>query len=261
MNLPVDRPGETRSANVTLSIGGNSIELELAVPAGPVRPAQLLPVLQSLTNAVVEIATDAVEAEGKRISCQAGCGACCRQLVPISEVEAEQIAELVENLPQPRRSEIRGRFAEAEQRLAAAGMLDALSNTARLDEESLKSLGMDYFRLGIPCPFLEQESCSIHPDRPLACREYLVTSPAEHCREPSADKIEQVPIPVKISRALLRFELSAGARMVRWTPLSLAPQWAKAHPPGPPRYNGPELVREIFQHLNRPDSAPRELES
>jgi Fe-S-cluster containining protein len=36
----------------------------------------------------------------------------------------------------------------------------------------------------MPCPFLEDESCSIHPDRPLVCREYLVTSPAELCAGP-----------------------------------------------------------------------------
>jgi hypothetical protein len=164
MDSPVNQLGETRTANVKLSIGGNSIEMQLSVPAGPVRPAQLLPVLQSLTNAVVEIATDAVEAEGKRISCQAGCGACCRQLVPISEVEAGHIAELVENLPEP----------------------------------------------------------------------------------------------VKISRGLLRFELSAGQRVVDWVPLSLAPRWAKSHPPGPPRYTGPELVQEIFQHLTGQNTAPAE---
>ena len=258
MDSPAGRSAETRTANVKLSIGGNSIEMQLSVPAGPVRPAQLLPVLQSLTNAVVEIATDAVEAEGKRISCQAGCGACCRQLVPISEVEAGHIAELVENLPEPRRSEIRARFAEAEERIAAAGMLEGLSNTQSLEEGGLQALGMDYFRLGIPCPFLEQESCSIHPDRPLSCREYLVTSPAEHCREPSAATIDQVPIPVKISRGLLRFELSAGQRVVDWVPLSLAPRWAKSHPPGPPRYAGPELVQEIFQHLTGQNTAPAE---
>ncbi|HEY5241787.1 MAG TPA: YkgJ family cysteine cluster protein [Polyangiaceae bacterium] len=28
----------------------------------------------------------------------------------------------------------------------------------------------------VSCPFLEEESCSIHPDRPPICREYLVTS-------------------------------------------------------------------------------------
>jgi hypothetical protein len=33
-----------------------------------------------------------------------------------------------------------------------------------------------YFLQGVACPFLEAESCGIHPDRPLACREYLVTS-------------------------------------------------------------------------------------
>ncbi len=41
-----------------------------------------------------------------------------------------------------------------------------------------------YFHLGIACPFLEDESCSIHADRPISCREYLVTSPAVNCADP-----------------------------------------------------------------------------
>ena len=41
----------------------------------------------------------------------------------------------------------------------------------------MRILGREYFQLGIPCPFLEEESCSIYHDRPITCREYLVTSP------------------------------------------------------------------------------------
>ena len=45
---------------------------------------------QGLVNAVVA----AAEA-GKAISCRKGCGACCRQLVPISRTEAERLLSTV----------------------------------------------------------------------------------------------------------------------------------------------------------------------
>ncbi|MEO8777051.1 MAG: YkgJ family cysteine cluster protein [Rhodanobacter sp.] len=49
-------------------------------------------------------------------------------------------------------------------------MLDRLREPARTDEVSHRQLGIDYLRQGVACPFLEQESCSIYDERPLACR-------------------------------------------------------------------------------------------
>ena len=59
-------------------------------------------------NAVVA----AAEA-GKAISCHKGCGACCRQLVPISRTEGERLVTLVDAMPEPRRAAVLARFADA----------------------------------------------------------------------------------------------------------------------------------------------------
>lgn len=241
--------GVTRSASLKMSIAGRPIEMQLDVPLGPTKPRQLVPLLQWLTNEVVDIACEQLTAEGKAISCRAGCGACCRQLVPISQAEAYRIAELVERLPEPRRGEIRRRFEAVRERLAAAGLLERLGDPLTANEGGWHETGMDYFRLGIPCPFLEDESCSIHPDRPLSCREYLVTSPAEHCRQPTAQTVEKVALPVKISGALLRLERGEREGLVPWVPLSMAPQWVEQHPEPPPRHSGPELMDEVFSRI------------
>jgi Fe-S-cluster containining protein len=81
---------------------------------------------------------------------------------------------------------------------------------------------MEYFSKGIPCPFLEDESCSIHENRPLICRQYLVTSPASHCRKPSAETISRVPLAADVLRALIRIEAQDQDRP-RFVPLVLAP--------------------------------------
>jgi len=247
--LDTDKPCATRSASLKMSIAGRPIEMEVQVPEGPAKPRQLLPLLQWLTNEVVDVACGQVAGEGKAISCRAGCGACCRQLVPVAPAEAYRLADLVERLPEPRRGEVRRRFHEAERRLAAAGLLERLAEPKSLPEDSLHATGMEYFRLGIPCPFLEDESCSIHPDRPLSCREYLVTSPAEHCRRPTANTVEKVTLPIKISSSLLRLERGADEGLVPWAPLSLAPRWVENHPEPPPRHIGRELLDEVFSRI------------
>ena len=65
----------------------------------PIALKEMLPLFFSFADAVMSTAANGVEQSGEKISCKKGCGACCRQLVPISETEAHWIAELVDRLP------------------------------------------------------------------------------------------------------------------------------------------------------------------
>jgi Fe-S-cluster containining protein len=243
------------TAHLEMSIAGAPLAIDLTIPTSSTRLIDILPVFQSLADVVVGTVAEAVEASGERISCKAGCGACCRQLVPISEVEARRIRDLVESLPEPRRSQIRQRFAEARRKLEAAGLLAPLLHPERIKNADRLPLGLNYFHQQIPCPFLENESCSIHPDRPIACREYLVTSPAEHCANPSAETVRCVKMPRSIWALLARFDpVDPSAELLRWVPLIVAPEWADAHPDEPPPRPAPEWLSEAIGHLAKPAS-------
>jgi Fe-S-cluster containining protein len=248
------------TANVELSGPDWRLCTRLTVPAGPTQVRELLPLVQSLADAVVGAGVRTAEEGGETVSCKKGCGACCRQLVPVAEVEARRLRDLVEGLPEPRRSHVRARFAEARRRLEQAGLLEKLLRREQWAEDERQPVGLDYFRQGVPCPFLEEESCSIYRDRPVACREYLVTSPAENCARPSAESVRCVRLPLKVSGALNRMDpVPPAARFVRWVPLVLALEWADVHPDEPPPRPGPELLREFFGHLTgrqAPGAAP-----
>ncbi len=198
-----------------------------AVAAAPVAPQVLLPALRALVAEVAGAAVAEVEAQGRQVSCAAGCGACCRQLVPISDVEAQAIADLVERLPPDRRATVTARFAEAERRIAAWQPLDSLLD-ADIDappDEQLR-IAAGYFRLGIPCPFLEDESCSIYPDRPLLCREYLVTSPAAHCARQYELRTDSVRL-TRPSWSLARLASDETPPQPTYVPLTLALHWQR----------------------------------
>jgi Fe-S-cluster containining protein len=238
------------TGNVDLKVGVYRLKANLTVPAGPTSLRMMLPVIQGFANGLVDVAVKSIEDKGKTISCKAGCGACCRQLVPISETEARAIAHLIETMPEQRRTEIRQRFAAARQRLQEAGLLDKLLQHDDWTDKEFRAMGLDYFHLGIPCPFLEDESCSIHPERPITCREYLVTSPAENCAAPTATSIDCVPLAGKVWTALARLDEAApGARFLRWVPLILAPEWAAEHRDEQPPRPGPEWLNELFTKL------------
>jgi Fe-S-cluster containining protein len=245
---------ETVSADVALRIGDRKLQAKFSVPVGQTHLIELLPLAQNLANAIVSAAEEDVIEQGETISCKKGCGACCRQLVPISQVEARRIRDLVEEMPETRRTEIRERFAQARARLQESGVLAQLESREQWAPDGVEKIGMEYFRLGIACPFLEEESCSIHLDRPITCREYLATTPAEYCAQPTRETVRTARIPLKVWTAVARFDrVTPGERFIRWVPLVLAPQWADEHPDEAPPRPGPELLKELFEHLTGKD--------
>jgi Fe-S-cluster containining protein len=237
------------TATVKLNVSGAQLEMDITVPSGLTKPGRMLPIFQSLAEALVGVGVREAEAEGRSISCKAGCGACCRQLVPLSEMEAQQLIELLESLPEPRRTEVRARFDAAYERLRDGGLLEKLEYPERFQLGEMMEFGIEYFRQGIACPFLEAESCSIHPERPIACREYLVTSAPEHCANPTIETVEGVEIPGKVSIALCRLTQDPTKTFIPWVPLILAPRWVAAHPVEMPPRKGTELLSEVFSRL------------
>jgi len=249
-------PTEFAAVDVTLSTPDWEMNATVAVPVGPTPVAALLPLAQRLSDQVVSFTEQALARQGKSISCKKGCGACCRQLVPISEVEARRIRDLVAGLPEPRRSEIHARFADARRRLSDAGLLNRLLHPEEWTPAAYASLAAHYFQGKLACPFLDEESCSIHPDRPLTCREYLVTSPAENCAQPTPETIDRVRLPLKVVNAVARLNVPPTRPFLEsWVPLVLAPEWADAHPDESPLRSGREWLRELFEHLYDKDTA------
>lgn len=221
------------TATLRLAVGALRIAHPITVPSGPVPAADVVPALQGLVNAVVT----AAEA-GQAISCRKGCGACCRQLVPVSRTEGERLLQLVAALPEARRRTLAARFEAAEAAIDAAGLKTP-------DGRSDRDLSTAYFALGVPCPFLEDESCSIHPDRPLVCREYLVTSPATLCSGPAQEGVTPVAVP-KVSMAARGLQEDGDG----WFPLALLMDWSRRRPREGQKRSGPEWVQRFLRGLS-----------
>ncbi|HEX2757089.1 MAG TPA: YkgJ family cysteine cluster protein, partial [Thermoanaerobaculia bacterium] len=142
------------------------------------------------------------------------------------------------------------RFERARECLAEADFLSKLDNPQSFLESEIDAFGLAYFRLGIPCPFLEEESCSIYADRPIVCREYLVTSPAANCADPKSGTIDQVELPGKVWTALARAGTTGPpALFIPWVPLVIAPGWASAHPDASEPRPAEEMLRSVFGEL------------
>lgn len=241
------------TGNVRIKIGGQPLDLQMTVPAKPVKPQRMLPIFRQMTDAFVGMSEQVVKGAGGVISCRKGCAACCRQAIPLSEIEAYQITEMVEAMPEPSRTEIKKRFETAWHHFADIGWFERLDETFKLPPEKRNNIVVEYFNEKIDCPFLEDECCSIHQMRPLACREYMVTSPAENCSHLSAETVRMVELPVKTSDTVRKISNSAelNSATANFVPLVLALEWAKRKSDEFPEKTGEKWMADFFRNLTQ----------
>lgn len=239
------------TGQMQLQVDDVCVEMNLTVQANRVKPQRMLPVFQQITNVYVEIGVAATASEGKTVSCKKGCGACCRHFVAVTEVEAYNIAELVEKMPEQQRRTVEERFDKALTHFTENKWIEKFNNCTEYYDANTLKLFSDYFKEGIPCPFLVNESCSIHDERPLTCREYLVTSPAENCANPTRESIDLVKLPVRPMGNVLGLAQEKPVNGLNVIPLIMALEYAAANPNAFPEKTGEDWITEFLQNTTK----------
>jgi Fe-S-cluster containining protein len=220
------------------------LDLSIATPAGPVTATvevstgfvpvtQIVPLLRRLGQQAQALEQQRTTATSQAISCTKGCAACCRMLVPVSVPEAFALRDMVATLPESRRTSIHRALAGTAARLEQAGLLAQLQQVAETDrpitDDMMEPINRAYYALKLPCPFLENEACSIYEDRPAACRELLVTSPADWCQDMVNKPVRAIPVPLRVSTILGLLWSDLSSSQPRLIPLPLALDWAERH--------------------------------
>jgi len=130
-----------------MSAPATGVTGRLSFPQDEQRQPWLAPLLEAYHLIDLGVAEGVARAarQGRRLACAKGCAACCRAhlTIPVYPLELVGIYWYVtERLEEPVRSRLK-----AQLRAHVSGA---------------------------PCPFLVDEACSIHPLRPMACRQFNV---------------------------------------------------------------------------------------
>ncbi len=218
---------------VALNTPAGRLTTAIDVPTGLIPITAIVPVTRRLGEEAAQLeAQQAIEA-GQTISCKMGCAACCRMLVPLSPPEAFSLREYVEQLPNDRRSLLLNRLSDAKDQLTRAGLWAQLNDVAEaskpMPDEALDPINRAYYALRIPCPYLEDEMCSIYEARPAACRDLLVTSPAELCQDLTQNPVLPLPVSMRIGSILGLVWGALTSSPPRLIPLPMALEWAERH--------------------------------
>ena len=241
---------------VALNTPAGRLTTAIDVPTGLIPITAIVPLTRRLGEEAAELEIRQATEAGQTISCQKGCAACCRMLVPLSAPEAFALREHIAQLPTDRRTQLLNRLSDTKDRLKQAGLWDQLNDVAEASkpvaDEELDPINRSYYALRIPCPYLESETCSIYEARPAACRELLVTSPAELCQDLEQNPVAPLPVSMRMSSILGLAWGTLTSAPPRLIPLPMALEWAERHEEASRRtWSGPALLDQILDNMWR----------
>ncbi len=218
---------------IAINIPAGQLTTMVEVPTGFIPVTAIVPLMTRLGQEAQALEVARVESSGKHLSCAKGCAACCRMLVPLSVPETLALRAYVFSLPTQQREHILTRFAQTKSLLLSRGLWQGLTALCEgiqdSDADRLENMNRQYYGLQIPCPFLEEELCTIYEHRPAACRELVVTTPAEYCADLTNRPVEAVSVPIRMSTVLGLLWQELTSTPARLIPLPLALEWAEQH--------------------------------
>jgi Fe-S-cluster containining protein len=241
---------------VTLNTPAGRLTTAIDVPTGFIPITAIVSVTRRLGEEAARLEVQQAMEAGQTISCQMGCAACCRMLVPLSPPEAFALREYVGQLPMDRRTHLLNRLNDTKDRVKRAGLWDRLNEVAEasrpVPDEELDPINRAYYALRIPCPFLENEMCSIYEARPAACRELLVTSPPELCQDLVQNPVTPLPVSMRIGSILGQVLGRLTNSPPRLIPLPMALEWAERHEEESRRtWPGSSLLDQVLDSMWR----------
>ena len=241
---------------VALNTPAGRLTTAIDVPTGLIPITALVPLTRRLGEEAAQLEVRQATDAGQTISCRMGCAACCRMLVPLSAPEAFALREYVDQLPINRRTYLLDRLSDTKDRLRRAGLWDRLSEVAEVQrsvtDDELDPINQAYYALRIACPYLENEMCSIYEARPAACRELLVTSPAELCQDLARNPVTPLPVSMRMSSILGLLWGTLTSSPPRLIPLPTALEWAERHEEESRRtWPGSSLLDQVLDNMWR----------
>ena len=241
---------------VALNTPAGRLTTAIDVPTGFIPITAIVPLTRRLGEEAAELEVQQAIAAGQTISCRMGCAACCRMLVPLSAPEAFALQEYVEQLPTYQRTHLLNRLNDTKNRVKRAGLWDRMRDVAeaskQVPDEELDPINRSYYALRIPCPYLENEMCSIYESRPSACRELFVTSPAELCQDLVRNPVTPLPVSMRMSSILGLVWGTLTSSPPRLIPLPMALEWAERHEEESRRtWSGSALLDQVLDNMWR----------
>jgi Fe-S-cluster containining protein len=215
-NLPITILDELERVNnsgngveiisLDLDIVGESTQFRIRVEDKQAKLADIVPMARLLSTRIIQSVQNILAGNGIAVPCGKGCAVCCHYLTLLSVPEAFRMMEEIMLMPQEQFNDVKQyclKIAEQyEKQLLKYGAFNVSLNTNIVNEPQLMEIAEWYFKKKLPCPFLHNNLCTIYGQRPVACREYLVSGSVLRCQANDDETARKVRVPILIANAL-----------------------------------------------------------
>jgi len=197
--------GNIEIIDFKVNILGQSVCFRIGVENKQAGVADLVPLARTICTKVTDMVVENISNNGGVVPCHKGCSACCKYLVPLSIPEAFRLRDDILAMPKIYRVQMERRYLMTARRVLRnrppTCFADETTEPSSVNLTKLNTIASWYTNLKLACPFLNKGVCTIYEQRPLACREYFVTSPARECKggRGTAKKVE---MPVRMSEVI-----------------------------------------------------------
>ncbi len=212
-----------------LDIFSKPLHFRIGVSQGQAGLADIVPLARALSTKLALAVLNRLSKDGKFVPCHKGCSACCSYLIPLSVPEVFRLRqELLAMSPDQREVALK----------ACLGTAKVILNNLPENIEVNESIEMNgqiqtdwlsrwYSGLKQPCPFLSHGLCTIYEQRPIACREHIVTGSAILCEAEWQDGSQVVQMPLSIIDCLGHLTAELEQSAIEAVMLPLAFPWAQ----------------------------------
>jgi len=244
--------------NFELKLFGRSLCFQLDVPDAAFSLSDIVPMASTISDRITGAVIDKFQSDGFQISCKKGCSSCCSYLVPLSIPEVFQLEEIILAKGKSKSRQLMRNCLLAARSILKHKPPEILSCGAGGRPEQgpvdINAVADWYSNLKIKCPFLLNGTCMVYEQRPLVCREHLVTVLPRLCEE--KDGIARaLDMPIRVSTALSRLTGELEGKDTEAVLLPLIPAWCgENRHRNDRRWSAIEMINRLVQILKEMSS-------
>jgi len=212
-----------------IDIFGETAHFCFSVARRQARLSDAAVLAQSLATELAMAVLKRLEKEGEFVLCRKGCSVCCGYLVPMAVPEVFRFRDAVLALPAKQGEDVLRRCLKTAERILAGGFegLDPTGPAGADGQIDINRLARWYGGLGLRCPLVADGLCTLYPQRPVACREHIVTDSALACNVNRTSESHAVGMPVNIVQVLGQLAAELEGADIEAVMLPLALPWAE----------------------------------
>jgi Fe-S-cluster containining protein len=227
-----DCPRDAETISFELVIAGKTVPFHINVADKQATLADIVPPARRLSEKLTNLFLDRLRKNGQPAPCRKGCAACCSYLIPLSIPEVFCLREELLSMPADDSREIlRACLDTAEKILNSRSQKSYLESVSENGQFQTNQMSKWYAGLKLACPFLSDGLCMLYEQRPLACREHLVTGSSFFCQPDHGGEPTVAAMPISVLEAVGRLTAELEGLDIEAVMLPLAFPWAQNNLP------------------------------